>query len=256
MKLKRPSLFRHSVWPAAALCVCGLAVSLLPIVPAFAGFQLGNDGTSSKLDIQWKVRQPTQSAPTLLRRESTLSARTLANPEDTLAAALDSLNRFLEDDIYPAELEQAHGLNQRTFLEWLSQSGRGAEEQKRILQLLKPAMARSDWSAVLLQDVTSKRRPGLQIDMVLVGIPAAIATRVLGSDVVVIASEDDDEEEEEDENQQVKCQYHKCYRQNPDAAGICVTATRFTEECPDDQCASDSDCGGGGGQIIDAIGLF
>jgi ABC-type protease/lipase transport system fused ATPase/permease subunit len=87
-------------------------------------------------------------------------------------AALSSLNAYLDNVIYPAEMSQAKGLNRQQFSAWLNQAPLQLGVKRDLRKQLQPVLATSRFAAVLLKVV--KIKTGGKADYVLIGIVPAL----------------------------------------------------------------------------------
>ena len=146
--------------------------------------------------------------------------------------ALRSFNHFMCRNYFPARPDQVRRLDREDFLKWI----RRAHVPARIREALRTLDARG-LTAVLFRDMT--RADGRTLDVVFAALSASERPRWWETDLLELVAYTDDED---GPNMQESCQYHRCYGPSPSNQG-CVTATQFTEDCPDNECAEDSDCG-------------
>ncbi|MEW6755663.1 MAG: hypothetical protein AB1505_32500 [Candidatus Latescibacterota bacterium] len=169
-----------------------------------------------------------------------------------------TVNHLLADLLDEVRPEQLSSVDAASFAAWTRDKALLSARQKQgLLEALRPAIANGSLQVILVSGA-QETATGLATDVVLVRVPKPLQQGVLATNILVLfqnTSGDGDaegggEDDGGDDNEQDKCGYYRC-----DNAGTptCVHATRFAKECPDDECSSDSDCGGGGDGAIDVF---
>lgn len=156
-----------------------------------------------------------------------------ASTQTQRQAVLNSLNQFLEYQIYPAKLEQAIKLDQQKFVVWLSQAALHSDTKKDIQLRLQPILSQPTIVALLLKGVKLKNT-NATADIALIATPPSSLTSVDGTNLFnILAATVAPPGTSPTSNEPIKqCKFNSCYYSNPATSGTCTSTTSWDKICP------------------------
>jgi hypothetical protein len=229
-----------------------------------------------------------------------LLARTQRTPKKTPStmtkqAALDSLNTFLSDSIYPAEMSQVKGVGKGEISAWLNRAKLSRARRNGLRRELKPVLQGERVEAVLLSGVKLKSS-NKATSVLIVGFYPDLQQKLGTAGFIIYEDSDGNGGDEPSGNSNsgnsnsgnsnsgnsnsgsgnsnhasnsnntgndVQCRSNRCRATQTPNCYECWS-TVFTrpegEDCPQSECTSDSNCTrtgcSGGGDFLDVLSAF
>ncbi len=169
-------------------------------------------------------------------------------------AAHTALQYFLKDKIHPFSISQVKGVGKDGFKSWLNQNG----IDKPMKAFLQPVLNDQKSEFVILHQVRLKSTNKLT-SIAIAGVADVTKPLVNFTDIVILQSqEDDDDDDGGNDEGWSQCQYNSCSCVNSSNCSCTSTTINKTpgEDCPTDECSSDEECGGNGGDEGGNFGIF
>ncbi len=166
-----------------------------------------------------------------------------ANDNADLKAAHNALVYFLKDKVHPFEINQVKGVGKSGFKFWLNNHG----IDKSMKDFLEPILNDQKSEYVILNQVKLKSTNKLT-SIAVASVADATKPFVNFTDVVILESQEGEDDDDDGGNGEgwSQCQYNSCSCVNSSNCSCTSTTINKTpgEDCPEDECSSDDECGG------------
>jgi hypothetical protein len=157
----------------------------------------------------------------------------------------DGVSNHFRADVAPVKAAQISTLSVAGFDAWLKQTSLTAAQQTLIRRSLQPVLKTGKFEALLVKKA-SLRNSKQVTDLVVVRVPKAVQQALNNSRFVSILASGPNDTPSAPVIE--TCQYNYCYCSGS-ANGQCVSATRFSKNCPPSECPVPQmacECEGGG----------
>lgn len=167
-------------------------------------------------------------------------------PAPVTAKVAGGLSHHFRNDIVPLKTAQVEAMNLAAFNAWLDKTTFTDGQKNQIRQTLQPVVKSGKFEALFAKKATPVKGKA-PLDLVVIRVPKAVQQALNGSrfvSIVLASGPNDTPSAPVIES----CQYNYCYCSGS-ANGLCVSATRFSKNCPPNECPAPQmacECEGGG----------